>query len=115
MRRLAAVARACEGTRTPTSAKGGLSARGGVGTCRLARELAHTSTQHEISVTSDKRLVRFLAAVAAGLGHLPHDWYSGMIFHGFDEALGRRRDHRRVVLGASSCRSRGPWHDAFGA
>ena len=36
-------------------------------------------------MTSDKRLVR-LAAVAAGLGHLPHDWYSGMILHGIDEA-----------------------------
>ena len=50
-----------------------------------ARALPYPPPSAEVSVTSDKRLVR-LAAVAAGLGHLPHDWYSGMILHGIDEA-----------------------------
>lgn len=64
--------------------EGWIERRGGVGTF-VGPRVAIPSTQQEVSVTSDKRLVR-LAAVAAGLGHLRHDWYSGLILHGIDEA-----------------------------
>src|SRR5512133_46270 len=57
--------------------EGWIERRGGVGTFVVPR-VTIPATQRDVSVTSDKRLVR-LAAVAAGLGHLPHDWYSGMI------------------------------------
>jgi LacI family transcriptional regulator len=64
--------------------EGWIERRGGIGTF-VGPRVAMPTTQREVSVTGDKRLVR-LAAVAAGLGHLPHDWYSGMILHGIDEA-----------------------------
>ena len=64
--------------------EGWIERRGGVGTFvgpRAAMPISH----HEGSPNPEKRLVR-LAAVAAGLGRLRHDWYSGMILHGIDEA-----------------------------
>jgi DNA-binding LacI/PurR family transcriptional regulator len=63
---------------------GWIERRGGVGTF-VGPRLAMPATRHKVSKTAEKRLVR-LAAVAAGLGRLRHDWYSGMILHGIDEA-----------------------------
>lgn len=64
--------------------EGWIERRGGVGTF-VGPRVAMPAAARERATASDTHLVR-VAAVAAGLGQLPHDWYSGMILQGIDEA-----------------------------
>ncbi len=64
--------------------EGWIERRGGVGTF-VGPRIDMLGFQHVACLQGGKRLVR-LAAVAAGLGRLRHDWYSGAMLQGIDEA-----------------------------